>query len=232
MRIVLYVCLVIITFSCESRSISDRKTLHSAITTSLSQEFIEELDAHNMINYGKNPPNIEGQYLMSPIIITNTFKADGSSIYSENSKIDDYTYTFYSQLSKQPVLALSFIGAKGIDSGKGNRTYISGNENYFTVFSEVNGVADEHSLFPVPYTAKIVFSGEVTSTGIKNFRTYAKVISKSSDYKNEILLPVGYSRILEDKDGFSEKVNGALRMSTEKEQIDDSLLCSLCIPNN
>ncbi len=80
---------------------------------------------------------------------------------------------------------------------------MSGNGNFFTLFSETSNQIG--SL--VTYKAIEVISGEITSTGIKNFQIGFIIKSKTGDDNNTSVIAVGLGRIVKDGDGLAEKMS-------------------------
>ena len=148
------------------------------------------------INGGNNPPNIEGTYFISPLVITKTnfgenLNAQGRmnmnlSFSKQNSTdltvVVDYTKNYLDQ---------------GVSlSGTGLGSFITGEGNKFSVFYEADGTSRGGY-----YKTVEVISGEISETGIRNWqRAYIMVVANSST------IAEGNGRLNEDSDGFSERL--------------------------
>ncbi|HNM33065.1 MAG TPA: hypothetical protein PKM51_09930, partial [Chitinophagales bacterium] len=74
--------------------------------------------------------------------------------------------------------------------------------NKFSVFSASNG-----STSSIQYTTVSVISGELTSTGIKDFQYGFIFTKKTGDDGDVKYIPVGKSRVWVDGDAFAEKIS-------------------------
>jgi hypothetical protein len=147
---------------------------------------------------GKNPPNIEGSYFLSPQVLI------GSSL--SNDEIGKVYASEYQKYSSQDMNknTIDLVGVEeskdGLSVSKGTGAYISGSNNNFTIYFDMES---ENSYS----TSKLVYivSGTKTSTGIRNL-TCGFIMKEKYDPQNK-LVPVGTFRFFKDQDGMSEAVS-------------------------
>jgi len=144
------------------------------------------------INYGRNPPNIEGIFLCSPMVLVRSNFTDG---WLPGRQISDEHLTF----SKQDNINLTVVCNYDISStaGSGLGSFITGSGNKFSVFTEISGTSSGY-----PYKSVEIRSGEITATGIKNYYM-SGIITEDAP----TTIKRGQGRLYYDKDGFSEKLS-------------------------
>jgi hypothetical protein len=133
------------------------------------------------INEGTVPPNVTGIFLESPTILFATYTGDTKKV---GDKVTDYTYKFYEPSADNTTIKVSYKTNIG-DNATGLGSVVAGNGSKFTIFSELTNTSGEIYIN--------IISGEITSTGIKNWQD--SYVKKSELEKN---------RIYTDGDGFSE----------------------------
>lgn len=109
----------------------------------------------------------------------------------------------------------------------GNRAYVSGTGNFFTIFSEVKAVNITNSNQIVTWTGLRIISGEINSTGFRNWQHYLNMESKDGDSDGE-LIRTGASRIVMDGDGFSERYSNSFKI-TSLGDTTKVMTCSVCV---
>jgi hypothetical protein len=148
------------------------------------------------INEGTVPPNVTGIFLESPTILFATYTGDTKKV---GDKVTDYTYKFYEPSADNTTIKVSYKTSIG-DNATGLGSVVAGNGSKFTIFSELTNTSGEIYIN--------IISGEMTSTGIKNWQD--SYVKKSELEKN---------RIYTDGDGFSElKTSFRLAASSEDEK--------------
>lgn len=172
-------------------------------------EILKDVRAKGMvINEGKVPPNIEGNYVVTPFELLSPFGDDDS--YEKGLIIDDYYYKFSSQSSDKKKVVINYGNGSG-DQGSGIGSFVSGNGNSFTIFSETSGVESG-----IQYVSLQMFSGELTADKeIKNFQV-ALYLKEKND-PSGILMPLNAGRIWIDGDKISERTStyyGMLRTAS------------------
>lgn len=168
------------------------------INTIITPAILEDLKKNGMtINSGTTPPNINGMFLFSPAYCT----FDNSGGNRKDTYFNDYKLQFKNQNTTDYTVSMAYKEAEdGSDTGgDNNATYISGEKNLFTVFSQSKGKEGT-----VNYVALDVISGEATGTAMKNLIWSRYLASKEGDDANLLLVKVGTTRIFVDKDGSSD----------------------------
>jgi len=145
------------------------------------------------INEGTKPPNIEGIFVSSPHILAATYDGDLDKVGRTYS---DFIVKFSGQNSTDGSVSIDIKNGNSVSTGIGG--FISGSGNKFSLFTETD-------LRDGTATAKQirVFSGEITSSGIKDF--YSTVFLKEKKDPNNRLIDVGKMRIVKDGDGLASK---------------------------
>ncbi|GHU29066.1 hypothetical protein FACS1894172_15470 [Spirochaetia bacterium] len=190
------VLLVVFIISCATGK-GSREGLTEDIQNLIPLDILEAIEDLGIeINEGKNPPNIEGTYLVSTLqLVRNT---TGISI----TKQWDKYVTFSGQNNKTLTINADYTMQtdNGPMNSEGPGSFIVGEGNKFTVV--VDGTREQGG-----YTAKTVeiFSGEISDAGIINYHWAVMMIDDSGDPLN-IWIPnsTGYSK--RDSDGFSKRV--------------------------
>jgi len=167
------------------------------------------------INGGNNPPNIEGIYFVSPDILVKSNFSDG---FSPGYKFADMLITFSEQDNTKLTVVCDYINGPQIGSGLGS--FVTGNGNKFSVFTEVTGTMSSY-----PFKSVEIYSGEITSSGIKNFYSALMITEEAPG-----TIKRGQGRLIYDSDGFSEKTtqsNVASLRSTRNSSSEVSVVSSL-----
>jgi hypothetical protein len=168
------------------------------VNTVITPEILEQLKKNGMvINGGTTPPNINGVFLFSPAYCI----FDNSGANRKDTYFSDYKLQFKNQNTSDYTVAMAYkdVGSGTDIGGDNNATYISGENNLFTVYSQSKGKQGITN-----YVALDVISGEATGTAMKNLIWSKYLVSKEGDEANLLLVPVGTTRIFTDKDGSSD----------------------------
>jgi hypothetical protein len=164
----------------------------------VSQPAVNDLKNRGMnINAGNNPPKISGIYSVNPYELLSPYGVDDD--FKKGKITLGYRYKFYNQSSDNSTINFdytNYLNDKG--DGSGTTSYVSGNANKFTIFSQTKGVDSG-----VSYVALVVISGEISSVGIKDFQ-YSFIIQSKSDDPKKYLIEAELGRIWKDSDGLSE----------------------------
>lgn len=171
------------------------------INNVITPEIMESLKKNGMtINSGTTPPTLNGVFLFSPAYCS--FDNSGNNL--QGSYFNDYKLQFKNQNTNNYTVSMEYKDVNdGTDSGgDNNATYISGENNLFTVFSQVKGKSGS-----VNYVALDVISGEAAGGSMKDLIWSHYLVSKEGDAANIFLVPVGTTRIFTDKDGLSGSQN-------------------------
>ncbi len=163
------------------------------------ERLLHEIEEYIPVFHGVNPPNVEGQYVMSPeeLIYDSTYGYDPGYVFSD----------LYFQFLNQDMVnnSLDYKEKQGESSGLGTGAFISGEGDHFSVFFNTDKTA-VFSDYTVYYKTALVLSGTKTKDGIKDMYRAFVVVEKSDDPNNHII-PVDAIRILKDGDGLCSTTN-------------------------
>jgi len=164
-------------------------------------EILKDVRAKGMvINEGKVPPNIEGNYIVEPVELLSPFGQDDP--WRKGKIIDDYYYKFSRQSSDKKTVFIDYNNG-GTDRGSGLGSFVSGNGNKFTIFSEVVGTGSG-----VDYVMLQMFSGELTADKeIKNFQLSIYMKEKDESSGLGVLIPLNTGRIWFDNNKISKRTS-------------------------
>ena len=151
-------CIILLFDSCKKKS--PEPTLSAKIQQIVPATLLNNLKVKGMpINEGLNPPNIEGVFVSNPHTLEVPYAGDPNSKgYVFNSLV----LRFSNQNSKELSVNIDTKSSSTVASGIGG--FISGTGNKFSIFAELsvqNGTATGKQVR--------IFSGEITSQGIKDF---------------------------------------------------------------
>ena len=168
----------------------------------IPDEIVDQIDEYMPIHDGINPPVIEGQFVISPMMLV--YSTHG---YQPGDLFADKYVMFYNQ----DVInnTLDFRAAEEFDdgssSGTGTGAFISGEGDDFSVFFNVEEET-VYSGYTINTKKAVIFSGTKTNNGIKDLYYAFVMLEKSGDPKS-YLVPVGTYRVFKDKDGLSAFTN-------------------------
>lgn len=189
------------------------------------QSIINDLRKNGMeIHEGKIPPNIAGAYLVSPLILTKPFD---DSDYEIGKEFTSEKYKFYNFSKNNQALSVDYTTVTGTSYGTGLGAFVSGNGNYFTIFSELDGVSERDGKTITTKQIRTI-SGELTPNGIKNTQLSLTMKSKSGDPDDKYLIKVGQSRIFKDGDALSEEISN-FREKVQSADVSLSKPCADCV---
>ena len=193
------VCLVAMLFTtgCKKSEVVDpTKGFSQQIQNIVPQSIVDDLKKRGMpINEGTVPPNIEGIFISNPHTLVVPYGTEDT--YAVGYEFSDLLVKFSNQKTDGS-MSIDAKNAGTLSSGIGG--FISGNGTKFSIFAELNYVSGS-------VTAKQirVFSGEITSDGIKDF--YTTILIKEKNDPSNTLFPVGKSRIIKDGNGLASKTS-------------------------
>ena len=148
---------------------------------------------------GYIPPNIEGEYIVSPK------RRIFSNVSQDNWPLDivepDFSMTLSRQHNRECIMQLNEASSTLTDT-----VYISGYDNMFSVYYTEDKTL-QHSGYEHNITRNIIVKGEITDSGIKDLKI-ASIIVKAYDNSNGNIIQYksGDFFLYEDGDKFSEKV--------------------------
>ncbi|WP_196888397.1 hypothetical protein [Aureivirga sp. CE67] len=162
-----------------------------------NQDIVNVLNSFDFpINTGDTPPNIEGAYYCSPLVL------ESSNIPTDyvGNVFLDYEFTVSNQNTGD--LTIDFegehTGGSQVDFGTG--TFISGNGNDFTVYLKLTS-----QIGSTPAESAMVLSGTIAEDGIENLE-YALLMIDNNGNPEGVYIPNNGGRHIVDYDGFSESI--------------------------
>ena len=147
------------------------------------------------INGGNKPPNIEGTYSLIPDMCVKSTVPGDSWV---GLRMVDAELTF-SEQNNSKLTVLTYFDESGGQGGKGTGSFITGSGNKFSVFVKMTG-----HLNGLPLETIDVYSGEISSSGIKNYHC-AQIVTKGNIYTT---IPEGEGRLFNiGGAGLAERIN-------------------------
>lgn len=144
------------------------------------------------IHGGETPPDIENTFFVTPFILKNSNIPDDFPGMS----FADMSITFSEQDNDALRVKVDYIN--GPESGNGIGSFIVGQENKFSVFTQIDVMISGY-----PAKAVYVYSGEIGDCGIENFYVSNFMIDNFGN-PGFVFIQNGEGRVIYDQDGFSE----------------------------
>ena len=183
------VFLSLLLFNCETGSKYD---LPSQVQDIITDEQLDQLKENGLaINEGLNPPNIEGIYVGDSLICT--YDSDGDW---EGRTAGPYYYRIENQ-TVQNTVTFSYRTGSGSDEALGKGSFISGSDQNFTLFVEVEGTS--YGDPDINYKQVKVYSGTFTTEGIA-YWLYGFILTYKSDDPEGRWMDVNDFRIFDEQD--------------------------------
>jgi hypothetical protein len=193
----------------ESSAKLEGNGLTKEINNLVPEEIRNEMTALGMpINTGENPPSLENIYLASPFIL----KASNRPSDAIGMTFTDYKIKYYEQNNDNLTVKSDYVN--GPETGTGLGSYIVGNNNTFTTFSEVSSTYQGEN-------AKLVhvISGTLVAEGIQDLY-FANFMLDNNGNPNGIWIENGEGRVIYDSDGMSEIVSSLKLSNLENSHTD------------
>ena len=165
----------------------------------IPEEVLEQIEKHMPIFDGSNPPNIEGEYLVSPWVLT----YDVENQFEVGHTFNDLYLKLYNQDMVNNTL--DYIERQSSSDAIGTGSFISGDGTHFTVYFTVEGIS-RFTNYDINWKEALMISGTKIDSGIGNF-FYGFVMLEKSDDPERKLVDVGHYRVIKDKDGTSPYYN-------------------------
>ncbi|HOS15644.1 MAG TPA: hypothetical protein PKX15_01265 [Bacteroidales bacterium] len=176
--------------------IACKKDEFKKINQLIPKKIIESVSEHMPIYEGNTPPNIQGNYLISPCILL--FCSTNPDL---EYTFEDYTFKFYNQKEKNNYNIVSFVGnhkLMRIDSC--DNIFLVGSDNNFTAYYTIK----EHHYSGINYKAAVIISGTKIKNGLSNTFIAIIILNKSQGLNDELVLAEKSFRIIKDKDNLTE----------------------------
>lgn len=185
---------------------------YSRIDHVIPPDIRDQMDPYITIYDGNNPPNIEGEFVISPSELTYNSVGD----YPIGHIFADTYIKFLNQDMHANTLDYREKQLSSTQTGEG--AFISGEGNNFSVFFNTDGIS-HYSDYDISYKTALIISGTKTNDGISNLQYAFVMVDKSDDPKPHII-PVGAFRVIKDGDGFSPTTSWAsfLRRMQQRNQ--------------
>ncbi len=170
----------------------EQERLTQVIPDSLRNQFDDYIPIYD----GSNPPNIEGEFIISPYELT----YDSTEGYSAGYVFADR----YIKFLNQDIInnTIDYQGKQANSETAGSGCFISGDGENFSVFFNTTGIT-HCTNYDVYVKQAIVISGTKTDNGIKDI-SYAFIFVEKSDDPDHELISAGSFRTFKDSDGMSE----------------------------
>jgi len=150
---------------------------------------------------GNTPPSLSGTFLASPLVLKNSNIPDDDN----GEEYDDLMFTLRNYNSEARTISLD--ADWGGETSSTLRSYLSGSGNNFSIFVEVYVSEGQSTCKSVD-----IYSGTVTSTGIKNFYYSFIIVDDYGDPYDNWAEP-GDARVFYDKDGSTPKTGAPKAVS-------------------
>ena len=160
----------------------------------IPEELRDRMDDYIPIYDGSNPPNIEGEYIISPMEMT--YDSDGD--YETGHEFLDTYIKFFNQDMINNTL--DYQEKEGSQEAVGKGCFISGEGNKFSVFFNTEGIT--RYSYDINYKTALVISGIKTDYGIEDLYYAFVMVDKDSD-PSHYIMEVGDFRVFRDGDGLS-----------------------------
>jgi len=168
---------------------------YSRIDHVIPPDIRDQMDPYITIYDGNNPPNIEGEFIISPSELTYNSVGD----YPVGHVFADTYIKFLNQDMHANTLDYREKQASSTQTGEG--AFISGEGNNFSVFFNTDGIG-HYSDYDISYKTALIISGTKDTNGIHNLQ-YAFVLVDKSDDPKPYIISVGDFRVIKDGDGYS-----------------------------
>ncbi|MBR4324742.1 MAG: hypothetical protein IKP73_04335 [Bacteroidales bacterium] len=179
----------------ETIIMEDEKVEMTGIYRAVPQHTVNALKEYMPIYEGDNPPNIEGCYLIKPMVAV--YCEDGG--YKPGDEVTETKIRFTNQNDSNGTIDYEDI--EGSDRQVGKGAFVSGDGNNFTAYFDTDGET-EGEYGTIKTTMALVISGTKTSSGISNIKYAFTMVKKVGD-KDDELMEEGVYRVFKDKDGLA-----------------------------
>jgi hypothetical protein len=202
--VVLLLCSALAFESCKKKD--DVDPVKQNIQRLVPQNVIDTLRIMGMdiVDSGK-PIQIVGIYEIRPMVLL------ASSIPGDRAGVSysPYRVRLFDQKDADQSIKADYVNAD--EKGTGLGGFVAGSGNKFSAFFEINGTIGAST-----FKMSVVYSGEWSSTGIKNMQ-YAFYMKEKNDSASR-LVKVGTTRIFKDSDGLSSPLS-ALRLGVDENDL-------------
>ena len=160
---------------------------------------MHHIEAHTgNIHSGHIPPNIEGEYILSP---KQRIFSNISNVWNLDVIEPDVKITIYDQHNRICGIQINELNSTITDTA-----YISGNENFFSLYLTEDKIIS-YSGYDSYISRNIIITGEMTENGIKDLYM-SSIIMDTKDNSNGAIIQYkkGDLFIYKDSDSLSERI--------------------------
>ena len=199
-KTILLFTMLALVFSCSSDddSLEDAGNQFDGSLESVEDFFTPDLvnalvDLGFIINTGGNPPNLEGVFYASPLVL------QASSVPNDiiGQTFNPYTMTFSNQ--NLETLMVDFFGDQNVQVDEGFGSFVSGNGNAFSVYLKTTTTIGNFDA-----ESAIALSGVMTQDGIEDFQVAFLMLDDNGDPEG-VYIENNTGRLLYDSDLFSPR---------------------------
>ncbi len=170
----------------------------NSVSDFYTPEHLAALDSLGItLNFGGNPPDLEGSYVFSPVILENS-TVPGDII---GARFQDYLATISNQNNAD--LTLDFAGQQGVQQDNGEGSFVSGDGSSFTIYLKTTTLIGS---FPAEST--ITISGKVVADGFEDVQLAFLMLDNNGNVQG-VYIGNNTGRLAIDSDGFSPRQNTA-----------------------
>ncbi|MER3374842.1 MAG: hypothetical protein RIM83_09440 [Allomuricauda sp.] len=163
-----------------------------------SDSFVDAMLALGFnLSLGNTPPNIEGEFEVSPFILQK------SSVVKDSNLIGNQYSTYTLEFSNQDndLLTVDLKGSQGSLMDVGDGSFVVGSNNAFAVYTKTTTTDNDGTY---PRETAIAISGTLTPNGIENLQFYGAMLDDNGD-PDDRLIENNTGRLFIDGDGLSSK---------------------------
>ena len=174
----------------------DENGLTPAINDFISDSLLNIIiDLGMEVNTGENPPDLNGKYFISPLLLQSTNIIDD---YPIGYQFNDLTIEFYNQNNDSLTIMVRETTVNHTGNGVGG--FVVGEGELFTIFANMELNSSGYICNPA-----IIISGALTTSGIENLQYCILMVDDHGDPGN-IYIEIGESRVAYDSDYISPKI--------------------------
>ena len=194
--------------------IGKEEEVDNRIDDVVPQDIQNKMGSYIPIYRGKNPPNIEGVYVIQPM--TTVYCEDqNSGGYKPGTVMTHPTYIRFSNF-RSSNNTLDYEGTNGeSNTATGRGAFVSGSGNNFTAYFNTTGQSEG-----ISYKTALVISGTKSSSGIKNIRYAFVMVDKGNDPK-PTLMAKGVYRVFKDGDELASTATWPLRTRNMEDDLNN-----------
>lgn len=175
------------------------KDVPNPVNEFLSSNDVKEYENVGMKIYtGNNPPQIEGLYKSDSLVIF--YDKPFENAAPVGAVVSSYNHKFYDQKSDGTIKVLR-QSLQGEDVGAGVGGFISGDNNCFSIFVDVNDKSNQCNT-----NQATIYSACKIEAGLEGLQA-GFILKEQEGSKCGAVVPVGHLRIITEDDDLAERIN-------------------------